>query len=116
MKKRQRFSFNFKWLLILFLLSMVSACTSSLVITSELQQGKRYFEAGYYKRAMHDLLPLAVNGNAEAQYAVGYMYYYGNGVAQNTDTGHFWIKRAANQHYTPAIKALKLINKLLSTS
>lgn len=72
-------------------------------------EGKRYFEKGFYKRAMHELLPLACDGNAEAQYAVGYMYYYGYGVAQDTDTGCFWIHRSAEQGYKPAIKALPLI-------
>lgn len=82
-------------------------------VQSELQQGKRYFEEGYYKKAMHLLLPLACgcHGNAEAQYAVGYMYYYGYGVAQDTDVGYFWIQRSANQHYPPAQKALALITQ-----
>lgn len=74
-------------------------------------EGKRYFRTGYYKRAMHELLPLACDGNAEAQYAVGYMYYYGYGVAQDTDTGYFWIRRSADQGYQPAIQALPLIFK-----
>ena len=89
----------------------LSSCTTSVKSSVELQQGKRSFENGYYKSAMRDLLPAAAGGNAEAQYAVGYMYYYGYGVTQDTDVGHFWIKRAANQHYMPAIKALELINK-----
>jgi TPR repeat protein len=77
---------------------------------SELQQGKRYFDDGYYKRAMRELWPLAADGRAEAQYAIGYMYYYGLGVAQDTDTGYFWIKRAADKGYPPAIKALGIIS------
>lgn len=95
-------------LLSLFLL----ACgTPSPRMTSELQQGQRYFEDGYYKRAMHELLPLACDGSAEAQYAIGYMYYYGYGVAQDTDVGYFWIKRAANQQYKPAVEALAMIGR-----
>lgn len=93
----------------LFSLSLM-ACTS-LKTASELQQGKRYYDAGFYKRSMHVLLPLAADGNAEAQYAVGYMYYYGFGVAQDTDTGEFWINRAAKQHYEPAINALQTVEK-----
>ena len=56
------------------------------------------------------LLPLACNGLPDAQYGVGYMYYYGLGVAQDTDVGYFWIRRAANARYLPAIKALELID------
>src|SRR3990167_5075516 len=62
---------------------------------SELEQGKRLFQDGYYKRAMQQLLPIAVDGNAEAQYAVGYMYYYGYGTTQDTASGDFWIRRSA---------------------
>lgn len=94
-------------------LSIIGCATSSKNLTpkmmSELQQGKRFFEEGYYKRAMHELLPLACDGVAEAQYAVGYMYYYGQGVAQDTDVGYFWIKRSADKGFVPAKKALDII-------
>ena len=78
---------------------------------SELAYGKTLFQDGYYKRAMEQFLPLAAEGNAEAQYAVGYMYYYGFGSAQDTTTGHFWISRSANQHFQPAINALVIIER-----
>lgn len=83
----------------------------SLANQSYLQQGKRYFEDGYYKKSMMLFLPLACDGNAEAQYAVGYMYYNGYGVTQDTEVGYFWIRRSANQGYSPAISALTLIEK-----
>jgi TPR repeat protein len=83
----------------------------SIRIESDVQQGKRYFEQGYYKSAMKRLLPPACDGNAQAQYAVGYMYYYGYGVAQDTDVGLFWIERSASQGYKPAELALDVINK-----
>ena len=76
-----------------------------------LEQGKRYMQHGYHKKAMHILLPLACDGIPEAQYAVGYMYYYGYGVAQDTDVGYFWIKRAADQGYKSAIKGLVMIER-----
>lgn len=76
---------------------------------SLLQQGQRFFLQGYYKRAMHELLPLACDGIANAEYAVGYMYYYGYGVLQDTDVGYIWVKRAADKQYPPAQHALVLI-------
>lgn len=92
---------------------LLAGCTTMYTprVQSELQQGKRNFEQGYYRRAMSDLLPLACDGVPEAQYAVGYMYYYGYGVSQDTEVGHFWIKRSADQNYAPAIKALQVIEK-----
>lgn len=75
--------------------------------SSELQQGEHYFNTGFYKHALRTLLPLACDGVAQAQYAVGYMYYYGYGVTQDTDVGRIWIERAAIQNYQPAKIALK---------
>lgn len=99
----------------LFTLTLIACASSPKSMTpkqmSELQQGQRLFEAGFYKRSMTYLLPLAGDGNAEAQYAVGYMYYYGYGVAQDTNVGYYWVKRAADQHYAPAQHALTIIEQ-----
>lgn len=104
--------------IIALMVVVLDGCTStraprhsdiSLKDKSYLQQGERFFEVGYYKRAMRLLLPLASDGNAQAQYAVGYMYYYGYGVAQDPEIGSFWIQRAANRGYPQAIKALQII-------
>lgn len=77
-------------------------------IAEELQLGRVIYQTGDYRAAMRQLLPLAVECNAEAQYAVGYMYYYGYGVAADSEVGLFWIAESAKQGYMPAIKALKL--------
>jgi septal ring-binding cell division protein DamX len=39
------------------------------------------------------------------------MYYYGYGVTQDTESGIFWMNRAASAHYAPAIKALAAIRE-----
>jgi TPR repeat protein len=75
-----------------------------------LNEGKQSFIDGDYKKSFHDLLPLASQGNAHAEYAVGYMYYYGYGVAQDSESGLFWMQKSATQGYDPAKKALDLIN------
>lgn len=83
--------------------------------TSYLDQGKRYFEEGFYKRALYELLPFAVDGDPEAQYAVGYMYYYGYGAAQDTEVGYFWISRSARGGYQPAMVAKELLDTKRAT-
>lgn len=83
----------------------------SPAMMSQLALGKQMFQDGYYKRALQQLLPLAAEGSMEAQYAVGYMYYYGLGSPQDTESGYFWIKRSADQQYQPAINALVIIEK-----
>lgn len=87
---------------------MLQACASPRM-SQELEQGKISFETGQYVEAFRELLPVAVNGRPEAQYAVGYMYYYGYGVPQDEESGLFWMRQSADQHYIPAIKALYMI-------
>ncbi|HSW71690.1 MAG TPA: sel1 repeat family protein [Gammaproteobacteria bacterium] len=101
---------SFKKPLILLLVLLLTACTS-LRTSQEIQLGKSNFEAGYYRDAFRQLLSPAIEGNAQAQYAIGYMYYYGYGVPLDTETGSFWIKKAADQHYQPAVQALAAMQK-----
>ena len=87
----------------------LQSCTS-VILSQELTLGKIDFEEGNYNKAFHQLLPIAVAGKPEAEYAVGYMYYYGYGVNQDSESGLFWMGRAAEHHYLPAIQALELIS------
>ncbi len=85
-----------------------TGCATS---SSGLQQGKVSFLEGNYQQAYSQLAPLARRGNPEAQYALGYMYYYGQGVAQNEQLSRQWIQKAAEQNYPPAVKALAVLYK-----
>ena len=49
-------------------------------------------------------------GNPDAQYALGYMYYYGIDTVKDKDTAELWIQRSANQGQPLAKKAWSLIN------
>jgi septal ring-binding cell division protein DamX len=80
-------------------------------MAEQLRSGQVSFEDGNFKSAFHKLLPLASEGNVEAEYAVGYMYYYGYGVTQDTESGLFWIEKSAAKQYQPAIKALAIIKE-----
>lgn len=50
-------------------------------------------------------------GDPDAQYALGYMYYYGKRVPQNTAQALNWIKRASVQGQEQAIRALALLGQ-----
>lgn len=52
----------------------------------------------------------AEQGNADAEYALGYMYYYGVDTTQDTQTALIWIKRSAEQGQPLAVKALKMLD------
>lgn len=93
--------------LVLLSLSLV-ACTSPHM-SGEVEAGKSAFQAGNYSSAFQRLFPVARDGRPDAQYAIGYMYYYGYGVSQDTSTGLQWMRRSAVQGYPAAIKALDMI-------
>lgn len=71
-----------------------------------IQAARQAWLAGNYERALPLLKRLARAGNPRAQYALGYMYYKGQGVAQNMRTALVWIRRAADNDSALAIEAL----------
>lgn len=89
---------------------LLAACASPH-LSAEMEVGKMAFQTGDYPKAFHQLLPIAKAGRPEAQYAVGYMYYYGYGVPRDLSAGMFWIGRAAAQHYPAADQALERIRQ-----
>ena len=99
-----------RYALIMLACVMLCSCASTRN-AQELAAGKMAFQAGAYKQAFHTLLPLAVKGKPDAQYAIGYMYYYGYGAPEDSESGVFWMDKAAEQAYVPAITALELIRQ-----
>lgn len=97
-------------LALVFLIFSICSCSEL-----ELKEGQENFEKQDYRSAFIRLTPAARAGNPEAQYAVGYMYYTGQGTVQNRDKAKEWIKKAARQGNKNAIAALnKLNNKPVS--
>lgn len=70
---------------------------------------KQEYRDGMYKKAFNDLLISAEHGNADAQYALGYMYYYGKGVPRNTEKASYLFKLAMQQGHHDAIEAMSMI-------
>lgn len=64
-----------------------------------------------YNCSIDQVEQAAERGEPDAEYALGYMYYYGIDTAQDTQTAAIWIKRAAAQGQPLAIKAAKLMGK-----
>jgi TPR repeat protein len=99
-----------KKICVILICVLLQACASDFQ-SRQVQEGKDSFNRGDFKDSFKELLPVAARGNAHAQYAVGYMYYYGYGPAQDSESGIFWMQKSADQNYTPAIQALKIINQ-----
>ena len=61
------------------------------------QDGRKAYNRGDYATALKELLPLAEQGHAGAQYFIGYMYYKGQGVDQDGEEAVKWFRMAAEQ-------------------
>ncbi len=52
------------------------------------QKGLDAYQRGDYETALRELEPLAEQGNPDAQYNLGWMYYQGEGTAQDYVYAH----------------------------
>ena len=56
----------------------------------------------YYAAIMHQSLPLAEQGDANAQYTLGYIYEKGQGTEQDFSEAIRWYRKAADANHLPA--------------
>lgn len=97
-----------KLLIILIFIPMVVACISR---TFNLHEGIQSFKAQDYRRAFIRLKPEAAKGQPDAQYAIGYMYYYGQGVVEDRKKAWYWINMAAEAGQPDALAATKILEQ-----
>ncbi|MBC8210104.1 MAG: sel1 repeat family protein [Gammaproteobacteria bacterium] len=85
---------------------LVIQLAASLLLASPVfagwEEGMAATQAGDYKKAYTELLPLAEQGNISAQTSIGVMYFNGQGVAQDIDAALVWLNIAANQGHDVA--------------
>ena len=62
-----------------------------------LTEGENAFVKGDYATALKELRPLAERGNAKAQYRLGRMYEFGQGVAVDKAQALVWLRKSAAQ-------------------
>ncbi|MCS2611057.1 tetratricopeptide repeat protein [Halomonas dongshanensis] len=75
----------------------------TLGVANDLNAGIAAYESGDYASALEELRPLAEQGNAEAQYTLGFMYNRGRGVRSNGVEALEWWHRAAEQNHAGAL-------------
>lgn len=97
-----------KLLGIILLMPLVISCVTGAL---NLREGIASFKAQDYRKAFIRLKPEAMKGQPDAQYAVGYMYYYGQGVVEDKDKAWFWINQAAKAGHPDALVAVKILGK-----
>ncbi len=94
-----------KFILGISLVLSASACVNHL----NLSEGISSFRAQNYRQAFIRLMPEAKKGEPDAQYAIGYMYYYGQGVVEDRKKAWFWITRAAESGQPDALEAMQIL-------
>ncbi len=62
-----------------------------------LDEGAAAYIRGDYATAIREWRPLAEQGNADAQFFLGFMYYKGRGVPQDYAQAHMWYNLAASK-------------------
>lgn len=70
------------------------------------QAASQAYARGDYDRAFILMRAEAELGDADAQYAIGYMYLHGQGTKPSRQKGLDWIKKSAAQGNQKAIDAL----------
>jgi len=86
-----------------FLASVAVVFTlSGQAYAQDFQRGLAAYEAGDYATAFQEWKPLAEQGDASAQYKLGYMYDAGEGVPQDYKEAASWWRKAAEQGYADA--------------
>jgi len=73
-----------------------------IVAAEEYWEGYDAFDRGDYRAALRIYRRLAEAGDVQSQDDLGYMYYLGQGTAQNFTTAAKWFRRAADQGHAPA--------------
>lgn len=72
--------------------NLASLKTDSVV--GDFQKGMEAYKKQDYAAALREWRVLAEQGDNNAQYALGRMYYYGQGVPRDTRQANYWFTRA----------------------
>lgn len=70
---------------------------AGLSAAADLAVGKQAYEKKDFAAAFKELSPLAEQGNAEAQFLLGEMYWTGQGVLKDNDRAIKWLTASATQ-------------------
>jgi TPR repeat protein len=99
----------------LLLLASLSLALSGCATYSSRQytDGEAAFHQQDYHTAFKDLIYSAGYNNTDAQYAVGYMYYYGIGTEQNDYLSRLWLYRSASFGNAKAMAALQALDRAM---
>ena len=70
---------------------------SGVAVAADFNKGLEAAQSGNFKTALAEWTPLAEQGHALAQYNLGILYQFGNGVPKNAKAALKWYLKAAEQ-------------------
>ena len=94
---------------VLFVVVVTLGLSASQSAEGGFKEGLDSYDRNDYATALKEWKPLAEQGDAGAQYYLGVMYAYGQGVPQDHKTGVKWYALAAEQGYVRAQSNLGLM-------
>lgn len=92
-------------------IAAITACVPPKRANRQLETAKLLFKEQDYSGAAEYLKPLAAEGDADAEYALGYLYFYGKGVPQDVLKGRELIQSAAKKSQANALKAIDVMGQ-----
>lgn len=95
--------------LLCLLLLFCGGCLREVNKSLTLKEAEKMYYEGDHPRAFRLTEVLALEGDKNSQYALGYMYYYGIGAPQNKPLAIAWMIKAAKQGHASANIALNEI-------
>lgn len=100
---------------LVLLFCIVPLTVSAWLMTSEerdqlsVQAGIEAIKSGDYAEAFNQLIPLAREGNPEAQYNMGWLYANGIGAMVDVPTAVYWWKKAAASDHAASQFSLGMV-------
>ncbi len=88
----------------------------ALPVRADFDEGLDGYEQGDYEAALKEWQPLAEEGDADAQFGIGFIYMMGHGVPQDLVQAHMWFDLAAARGHGEARQAREDIATLMSPS
>lgn len=85
------------WLRRLLASAFTILLCAGLSAAADLESGRRAYERKDYATALKEFMPLAEQGNADAQAFLAKMYWMGNGVLKDPERAIKWFKASAVQ-------------------
>lgn len=87
---------------LLKLLLVVFVCAAGPAVAGPYEDGNAAYQKGDHSTALRLWRPLAEQGDARAQFSLGFMYRNGQGVPQDDAAAMSWYRKAADQGHADA--------------